>query len=75
MTNDDVILINFDNNNNNNSSNTTTTINYDESEDSGTTYNRIYFSKNKGGLSAGAIVAIALALLCNSRLYCCHDLP
>ena len=60
MTNDDVILINFDNNNN---SSNTTTINYDESEDSETTYNRIYFSKNKGGLSAGAIVAIALALI------------
>ena len=55
FTNEDVILINFDN-----SSNTTTTINDDDSE---TTYNKIYFSKNKGELSAGAIVAIALALI------------
>ena len=61
ITNDDVILINFDNNNNNSSN--TTTINYDESEDSETTYNGIYFSKNKGELSAGAIVGIALALI------------
>ena len=55
ITNDNIILINFDN-----SSNTTTTINDDDSE---TTYNKIYFSKNKGELSAGAIVAIALALI------------
>jgi hypothetical protein len=53
ITNDDVILINFDNTTN------TTTINYEDSE---TTSNRIYLSKKKEGLSTGAIVAIALAL-------------
>ena len=53
ITNDDVILINFDNTTN------TTTINYEDSE---TTSNRIYLSKKKEGLSTGTIVAIALVL-------------
>ena len=54
ITNDDIILINFDNTTN------TTTINYEDSE---TTYNRIYSLKKKGKLTAGAIVAIPLALV------------
>ena len=53
ITNDDIILINFDNTTN------TTTINYEDSE---TTSNRIYLSKKKEGLSTGTIVAIALVL-------------
>ena len=54
ITNDDIILINFDN-----TTNTNTTINYEDSE---TTSNRIYLSKKKEGLSTGTIVAIALVL-------------
>ena len=54
ITNDDIILINFDN-----TTNTTTTINYEDSE---TTSNRIYLSKKKEELSTGAIVAIVLVL-------------
>ena len=53
ITNDDIILINFDNTTN------TTTINYEDSE---TTSNRIYLSKKKEELSTGAIVAIVLVL-------------
>ena len=61
FTNDDVILINFDNSSNTtNTTNTSITINYEDSE---TTYNRIYSLKKKGKLTAGAIVAIPLALV------------
>ena len=60
ITNDDIILITFDNSNSNsNTTNSTFTINYEDSE---TTSNRIYLSKKKEVLSTGTIVAIALVL-------------
>jgi hypothetical protein len=55
ITNDDIILINFDN-----TTNTTITINHEDSE---TTSYRTHSLKKKGEPTAGAIVAIALAIV------------